>query len=716
MNLNVGLGKASNLVKSLLTGPEDTTTEQVVLGDEEGRRVIKEMFEKQIIDDMKSRFRSRQTARQSLELVWRLCVNFYNGNQFVQINPVMNDITETPLFAEWEERGVFNEIAPNIETRFAILSKRKNNLKTRPASSSSDDRTSSKIGNKVLASTRRRLGMSDLQQEANLIAGTMGSAVWKTFWDTSKGRVIGIFKDEISDMELQNLTVLEYENELLGLGKYEVFRKVYEGDVNTTVHSPFEIFPENISKPLRENRRVMHVALLSPDEVFEKWGVIEEGKHHETFKILDSEQLNYGGMAGRMWGHIYGITKLNNVVQVFEEYELPSPRYPQGRVIICTENNLLHYGPLPDPLGENGEYILPFDVQQSLKTDGFFGKSFIERMIPLQERYNAIKNRIQDYINRVTIGVLTAEEGTIVDKEYFEINGISPGDILEHRAGSNAPKFMTYHDLPDDLYRESQDILNALDRFSGVSQLSKQSVVPTNVTSGVAIAGLAEQDDTRIGLEAENIKNCLSNVGKKWLILYRNNVEFPRMVSDLGRNDEFEIAQFVGSDLTSFDVFVESEPEASDTLSQRRQKVIELLNSGLFNDTNTGNITNEGRIKVFEMLELGNWEDFVDADDAQQMRAERENNGMVAGSVASIREFDDDIIHISKHNNFRLYAEYEEALEKNPEIDEIFEAHVNEHLANLQRKAAAEQQMQPQIVQPGQAPPAEVENPAVFTQ
>lgn len=541
--------------------------------------------------------------------------------------------------------------------------------------------------------------MTDLQQEANLIGGTMGSAIWKTFWDTTKGNVIGVFEEELSEEELNTMTVAEYENDLLGLGKSKAYREVREGDAVTTLHSPFEIFPENISKPCRENRRAMHVALLSPEEVFEKWGVIEEGKENSTFKILDSDNLNYGGgISGRAYGQVYGITKINNSVKVFEEYELPSPRYPQGRLIICTENHLLHYGPLPEPLGENGEYILPFDVQQSLKTGGFFGKSFIERMVPLQDRYNAIKNRKQDYLNRLTIGVLEAEEGALVDKDYLLEYGISPGEILEYQKGFNKPEFMHMEDLPEELYREEQSILNALDRFSGVSQLSKQSVVPTNVTSGVAIAGLAEQDDTRIGLEAENIKNCLSSVGKKWLILYRNNAKFERAVKDLGRNEEFEIVKFVGSDLTSFDVFVESEPEASDTLSQRRQKVIELLQSGLFNDTETGNITNEGRIKVFEMLELGNWEDFVDSDDAQQRKADRENNSMVIGKPVRIREFDDDAIHISKHNNFRLYSEYEEALEKNPEIDAIFEEHVNAHLESLRVKSQAEQQMQPQLV------------------
>ena len=708
---NIGIGKASELFRNFFVGEKSAS--DTILSDKEGREAVKESFEKEIIMDMKNKYEERRTARLPLELVWRLCVNYYNGNQFVRIDPLMNDIVETPLFSPWEERGVFNEIAPNIETRFAILSKRKNNLKTRPASSSSEDRTSAKISNKVLASVRRRLSMTDLQQEANLISGTMGSAVWKTGWSTSKGNVVGIIESEADEEDIQALTVAEYERELLGLGEYKVTQVIREGDVMTTLHSPFEIYPENISKPCRDNRRIMHVALLSPEEVFEKWGVIEEGKENTTFKILDSENLGYGGgISGRSYGQIYGITKINNSVMVFEETELPSPAYPNGRLIICTENNLLYYGPMPEPLGENGEYIQPYDVQQSLKTDGFFGRSFIERMVPLQDRYNAIKNRKQDYINRLTIGVLAVEDGALTDREYYLENGISPGDIIEYRAGSRPPEYMRMDDLPEELYREEQSLLSALDRFSGVSQLSKQSVVPTNVVSGVAIAGLAEQDDTRIGLEAENIKNCLTSVGKKWLVLYRNNVKYPRIVKDLGRNDEFEIVQFTGNSLTSFDVFVESEPEASDTLSQRRQKVVELLQSGLFNDTETGNITNEGRIKVFEMLELGNWEDFVDSDDAQARKAERENNAMTIAQPVKIREFDDDVIHNSKHNNFRLYPEYEEALQQKPEIDQLFEAHVNEHIESLRVKSMAEAQMQAPVE--GSAQPIDADGITAF--
>lgn len=487
----------------------------------------------------------------------------------------------------------------------------------------------------------------------------------------------------------------EHEKMALGESVDTVTNYVREGDVNTTLHSPFEIFPENISKPLRENRRIMHVVLMSPDEVFEKWGAIESGTDNRTYKIMKSENYNYGGgaMSGRATGTYMGVATIRNSVMVYEEHELPSPRYLNGRLIICTDNHLLHYGPLPDNYGENGEFEFCFNVQQSLKTDGFFGRSVVERMIPFQRKYNDVKNRKQDYINRVAIGVLAAEEGALVDEDYFRNNGIAPGDILLYRQGtSRMPSFLSNETLPQTVENEESELLSGFNRMSGVSQLAQQSVTPTNVVSGIAIAGLAEQDDTRIGLEAENIKNCLTDIGRKWLVLYSGHVKYSRAVKDIGRNDEFEISQFIGNDLTSFDVFIETEPEASDTLSQRRQKVVELLNGGLFNDPKTGNITNEGRIKVFELLELGNWEDFVDADDAQMRKADRENNAMVIGKPAIIRPFDDDIIHISKHNNFRLFAEYEEALERNPEIDQIFENHVNEHLSNLQVKTMNEQQ------------------------
>jgi hypothetical protein len=687
-----GMDKARELFGKALT--DEKSPSEVLSEDESVQDDIRRQFESHIICEMQDRFKKRESEKEALSLIWRLNINFYNGFQFTEIDPYANEVFTTPRLTEYEERKVFNEIAANIEARQAVLSKRRNNLKNRPASTSSQDRSSAMIGNRVLASTKRRLGMNDLQTEANLMAGITGTTVWKTVWDSSAGMTIGVHSYETDDDHDPDM-LYDYEKKLLGMPQNVVYKKIKEGDVLTTLHSPFEIFPENVAVPLRHQRRVMHVVLYSPEEVFEKWGVIEDGEEHETFKILSTQNRDYGGgVGGSIYGNMFAVEPIHNVVRVYEEWELPTSRYPDGRLVITTDNHLLYYGALPEPLGESGTYILPFDVQISLKTDGFFGRSVVERMIPLQRNYNDIRNRIQDYINRLCIGVLVTETASIENIEDIRAEGLAPGTILETRMGTSwAPRFLEMQSLPDDIHRETEQILAALDRLSGVSQLIKQSTTPTGVTSGVGIAGIQEQDDTRIGLEAENIKNCLMSIGKKWMILYRNNVKFGRIVKDIGkgRNGEYEASQFIGDDLTSFDVYVDVEPEAADTLSQRRQKIVELLNAGLFNDPETGKLSREGRAKVFEILDLGDWESFTDSENNHQARAIRENGAMAVGNEAHIKDYDDDVIHIACHNDFRLKAEYDDAVAGDPRIEELFDAHVNEHLASLQEKTQAEQ-------------------------
>lgn len=690
---------------------EDLTVSQLKMRDEGMRKAIEESFSRDVINYIKGQYEERKKQKTALELQWRLNINYYNGDQFTYIDTVTDDIREIPFYTAWEERNVYNEIAPNLETRLAFLTNRKNKMKNRPASSSAEDRTAAKIGNKVLASTASRLRMSDLQQDANLIAEIMGTAIWKTTWDSQKGRVVGIIEETLDKEDALNLDYQEFEKMILGDNLNLTQRYIREGDVNTTVHSPFEFYPENITKALRDNRKIMHVVLMQPEEVFEKWGVVEKGEENTTYKMTTSMDRVYGGaVSGRMSGHSLGVTRVSNSVRVYEEHELPSARYPKGRLIICTDHHLLHYSALPDALGENGEYSFCFDVQQSLRTDGFFGKALVERMIPVQNKYNSLKNRKQDYINRVTMGVLVAEEGSLTDEEYLRENGIAPGELLTHHMGTNAPHFLEMGSLPSTFGEEEQNLLDEFNRFVGISAFAQQSTVPSNVSSGSAISTIAEQDDTRIGLEVENIKGCLESVGRKWLILYREHVQYSRMVKDIGRNEAFEIDSFVGNSITSFDVFIEQEPEASDSLAQRRDKVIELLQSGLFNDPETGAISNEGRVKIFEMLQMGNWEDYASYDDVHHRRADRENNDMVIGIDPKIRSFDDDVVHINRHNVFRATSEYEEAIQKDPSIDELFEAHINDHIHNLQEKTAQQpQQYDPQTGMPIQQDPTQAQ-------
>ena len=85
---------------------------------------------------------------------------------------------------------------------------------------------------------------------------------------------------------------------------------------------------------------------------------------------------------------------------------------------------------------------------------------------------------------------------------------------------------------------------------------------------------------------------------------------------------------------------------------------------------------------------------------------------MEQGQFPQPVSFDDHIIHISRHNKYRLTTDYEESVAQNPVIDQIFSAHVDGHLQNLQQVAMAQMQQQIAAQQAlSQAAPHGVGNP-----
>jgi len=115
----------------------------------------------------------------------------------------------------------------------------------------------------------------------------------------------------------------------------------------------------------------------------------------------------------------------HNSALVIEKYECPTVKYPFGRLIIVAGNKLVHIGELPYLNATNLERGFPFIRQCSIVNPGcFWGTSVIERCIPIQRSFNAIKNRKHEFLNRLSMGVLAVEDGS-VDTDNLEEEGIA---------------------------------------------------------------------------------------------------------------------------------------------------------------------------------------------------------------------------------------------------------------------------------------------------
>ena len=565
-------------------------------------------------------FKERQEARRPLELNWRLNMNFVIGNQYAEISP-RGDIEERGKQYFWQSREVYNHIAPILETRLSKLAKVKAKATVRPQTNDDGDISSAKLATKLLNAVEEENNFSGLMSSANTWSEITGSAFYKIVWDGEKGKALD------ADAVLK------------------------EGDVSITVCSPFEIFPEDLAvADIEKQPSIMHVKVVSVEDVKTLWGIDVDGGEIGVFTFDNTDSA--GGFGYTATVPRFVSEKKDNSVLVIEKYSKPTSEYPKGRLIIVAGDTLVFDGDLPFVNGEEGTRTYPFAKQHCLDNLGsFFGSSVVERIIPVQRAYNTVKNRKHEFMNRIAMGVLAVEDGS-VDTDNLEEEGLSPGKVLIYRQGSTPPMMMNAGQVPSEFSREEEKLLNEFVMISGVSEVTTYSQVPANVSSGTAISLLLEQDDTRISLTADSIREAVRKIGKHIIRLYKQYAKTERIMRVAGENGEIEITSFKASSLNSEDIVFDTVNEIEDNISTRRAMVYDLLKLGLFTDE-SGVMSNRTRGKLFEILGFGNWENGRDLDEAHISKAMRENM-LLEDEYIVPDVVDDHKTHIAEHTKLAI--------------------------------------------------------------
>lgn len=572
-------------------------------------------IEEKIVAEITADFKKRQEARRPVELNWRLNMNFVVGNQFAQISS-KGDIEESGKEYFWQEREVYNHIAPILETRLAKLGRVKAKAQVRPATSDDEDVASASLATKLIDAVCKENDFSSQLALANSWSEITGSAFFKVTWDAEKGHAL------------------------------DASGEIKEGDVTITLCPPFEIFPEDIAiTDIDKQSSVMHAKVLTTKEVKRIWGKDVKGGEVNVFSF-DNAQVGGG------FGYTASVPKIvsekrEDSVTVIEKYEAPTHEYPNGRLIIVAGDTLLYQGDMPYLNGEDGTRGYPFAKQVCIDNlTNFFGTSVVERIIPVQRAYNTVKNRKHEFMNRMAVGVMAVEDGS-VDTDSLEEEGLSPGKVVVYRQGSTPPIMLSPTQVPSEFSREEEKLLNEFVMISGVSEVTTYSQVPANVASGTAISLLLEQDDTRIALTADSLRESIKRISKQVLRLYRQFAKVPRVKRITGDNGDVEIASFCAGNIDSEDIVFDTISDIEDTLSARRAMVYDLLKLGLFADEN-GKLNASTKARLFEILGFGNWEDGRSNDEIHRKKALKENMELEKKDVP-VDVYDDHALHIAEH-------------------------------------------------------------------
>ena len=606
------------------------------------------MDNQELVSEVLEDFKRRQNERKPYEANWQLNMNFLMGNQYCEVG-FGGEVEEYEKQFFWQEREVYNHIAPTLDIRLAKLQKVRPTMAVMPSSTDDSDIKTAKLCKKILNSIYSRYDISNVINEAAKWSEVTGTSFYKVIWDDSKGEKIANIDNEV----------------------------VHLGDIDISVCSPFEIYPDNTcTQKIDDCQSIIHAKAYHVDEIKRMYNIDVKGEDVNVFS-LDNTQLGVGGLGyNSLSSKVISGVKSNHAL-VIEKYVKPTVDYPNGRFIIVVGETLVYDGELPFINRANGERGFPFIKQESLEQTGcFWGTGIVDRLIPVQRAYNAVKNRKHEFLNRISMGVLAVEDGS-VDIDNLEEDGLSPGKILVYRQGSTAPRFMTSNSVPTDFDREEEALLSEFMVISGVSDILNNSTAYTSL-SGVALQLLIEQDESRLSPTTDRIKACIRELGGQILRLYKQFATLPRLLKVMGDNGEVEVISFMSSDISSEDIVFETDTELTESLAQRRSMVFDLLDAGLLSDEN-GKLSNRMRLKALDLLGFGIWENAQDINELHTKKASSENLELAKGKDVKVCEIDNHDLHITEHITYMLSNEYKNLVSSKPKIEEAFLKHIRQH-------------------------------------
>lgn len=595
---------------------------------------------KKLAEEICADFEDRREKRRRLESGWLLNMNFFSGNQYCDVSPI-GGVQEEDKQYYWQSRRAFNHIAPAVEARIAKLTRLRPTLKARAFSDEDGDLRAAKLASGILSFVKERVGLNDIVSRATLWAEICGSAFYKVAWDCTGGRQVGLDGGNLP---------------------------VYEGEVNITAVSPFEMYPDSLSvESLEEVQSLIHAKTVPVSYIAETFGVCLEGRSAEERAAVYSEpSAAKDGVKG------IRTAAQENVEILIERYTRPNGNYKEGKLEIAAGGELLYEGPLPYVNEEKGERGFPFVKQDCMRLPAaFFGESVVDRLIPVQRAYNAVRNRKHELLNKISMGVIAVEDGSVDTDELAE-EGLSPGKILIYRQGGKAPEMVDTGDVPNEFAREEEWLEKEFAYVSGVSELSKNSM-PTQVTSATGLKLLFSEDNARLSATIDHLSEAMKELAKQIVLLYRQFAGSARLLTMTGENRKTEIFYFNAAELSPSDLVFDAEQTISQ--EERQETIMKLLNVGLFADEN-GKISTATKHKILDAFGFGDYENARDISALHIIKAEEENVELMRNSVA-VDGYDDHELHIVEHTRFLLSGEYKKR--ENSALKERVCEHIAEH-------------------------------------
>lgn len=657
----------------------------------------------QIVDWTKKQFSRMKEDRAFIERQWYINLAFFYGKQHVQFRRTGSMVNSNvsmlwvPPAPSWRVRAVINKVRPTIRTEIAQLTNNKPNATVVPASAEERDMYAAMAAEQIWENLSSTKDFDAIIERAVWWNQVCGNGYIKQWWDFETGK-----------LEIPNTATLDPSTGQM------VSKK--QGKICFASETPFHVFvPDLLQQELEEQPYMIHAQLKPADWIKVRYKDALKGKDPKTQEttgreIFEAAFMNLVGAPS---------TQKQNSVLLMECYIKP------GQVEFAPEGGF--YTILGDTIIQNqvglpfshGEY--PFSKLDHIPSGKYYSTSSIEDLIPLQKEYNRKFSQIVENANRMAKLQLMAERGAVDARKMTT----EPGQLIEYNPGYNKPEAAPAPPLPAYVPQIMDRIITDWNDLSGQHEVT-HGQVPPGVTAATAISFLQERDETKLSPTFASLERSIEKTARQALVLVHDYWVVEDVVKVTGPEGYFDSMTFKGSDLANnLDIRIEAGTALPTSKAARQAFILDMMKMGFIKPEDGLEVLDMGGLsKIYERIQVDRRQaqrenlrmskatpDFL-AQYAQQNQQLMDQNPYHFGAdpvtqtdpmtgaetpvigpdgqpqtqpkqpplIVSVNSYDNHQAHVLYHNNYRKSQAFEMLPE---ETKQLFEAHVNEHIAAM---------------------------------
>lgn len=626
--------------------------------------------------------RMARSARGRLEPVWYLNLSYYVGEQWLAWDG--RQLYRPSLRAN-RITVVDNRIQPAVRMEVAKMTKSRPVFTVTPRTGDDMDINASHLAEQLMRYLWGHLHMQDLCTKALFWSRITGAGFLKVYWDSTVGEKRDVLCGPDGNV-LCDATGKPLPGDALPPLPGVQRKTVAQGDVRVEARSPFQMFVDPLADSFSEAEWVIEESVKSADYVKRRYGV----------DIEPDTPANPGLVEARMGAIFLPGNGNYKGVKVREYWRRPCDQHPNGLRAVWASQRLLDMDEKPfDPF--------PYVMLSGIPVPGrLWPTSIVEQLRGPQTELNKVKSQIAENRNRVGNPTILASKQAVQDPEKFAASTTQPGGIYffdDVGSPNTVPTYLQAPPLPDYVVTEIQRIEESIQEISGQHDVSSAQV-PPGVTAASAINLLQEADDTRLGPAITDYEYNLGVLGQKILKHVAQFYSDARTIKIAGDNGAWQFFDFRGAMLRDN---THVQVQAGSAFPQSKAAKQAAMQDLLTFFVQSGNPPHGRQLAQFlQDWEVGGAERLIREFSIDEEQCNRENIKLAMGVPLPVNIFDDDQAHVDNHTDFQKQAKYQMLP---PQIQHIFEMHVDEHRQRLAAQAQHQLDMQQQMQGGGQQQP-----------